>query len=143
MANRDTLVAAVVQFVEVDYRAWSQGGIPFVGTAVSGADEFLPADMTFTVDDIVYAATYFANRWQGWTNHAYENWYAALAQNLSSRMTETPPVVPPVIAPPILPPGTVIIPPVTVPGTASMSKTLLIVGVLAFLFLLTRKTEQQ
>lgn len=146
MANKDTLVEAVVKYVEVDYGAWSQGGIPFVGTAVSGADELLPDDMTFTVDDIVYAATYLGDRYggwpvSGWKDHSYENWYVALTQGLSARMTETPPVIPPVIEPPVIPPITDIIPPVTIPVTSS-SKTLLIIGGLALIFLLTRKTGE-
>lgn len=125
MANRDTLVDAVVKFVEVDYGSWQQGGVPFVGTAISGVDEILPADMTFTVEDIVYAATYLGERYGTWTNHSYAEWYSALVQNLSARMTTPPPVIPPVI-----------------PPVPSSSKILLIIGGLALLYLLTKKTGE-
>lgn len=86
MANKDILISQIDQFI-IGYGMLPYGGVPSIMKIMQGYGEqagvmqTLPAEITFTDQDIRDTANYFATKYPGYPDHTYQDWYDMLSHS--------------------------------------------------------------
>jgi hypothetical protein len=126
MANKDTLISAIGQIIS-NYGEQQYSGYPYPDMIMQDINNIMPADITFTNQDLVEVANYCVANYPQYT---YDVWYANMAQYLSSRIAAAP------IIQTVIPPGT------SEPFKISTNMLLIGGAILLFLFMSRGKGAQ-